>query len=175
MNTPSPELVRLGAVFQGGTVVRYHTTPMPIRQNVAEHTFGVIAILFELCYPTQELIRAALHHDIAEKVTGDIPYSAKRRFPALDKASLDAEAEVNTLWQLNTHLTPEERQLLKLADMLELVHFCYCQRKLGVRGPLMTVLENGKIACDQLIAETVSEKARAFATEFLEHISQAQD
>jgi len=118
----------------GGGVRRFHTRPTIDHQTVAAHSWGVAALLFEICDPSVNLLRAAIYHDVAEYDTGDIPATAKWMSKSL-KATLD-ELELQIERGLGieaANLSREERWLLKFADMLELVWYSVEQRKMGNR------------------------------------------
>lgn len=66
-----------------------------------------------------ELLHAARHHDEAERVLGDLPGPAKARFPELAAAYEEAEREVLADMGLSWSLTPQEADILHLADKLE--------------------------------------------------------
>ena len=66
-----------------------------------------------------ELLHAARHHDEAERIVGDLPGPAKARFPALAAAYEEAEREVLADMGLSWSLTPQEADILHLADKLE--------------------------------------------------------
>lgn len=106
------------------SVKRYHTVMhVAMPETVGHHTCQVLAMLFYLFddHPPLYLVRHALHHDAAELVTGDIPATAKWKFPAIAKAVEEAEDEVAQNVGLETcELDPQHRALLKFADMMDL-------------------------------------------------------
>ena len=70
-------------MLETGDVWRWHTVPS-LRQNVAEHAWGVATILaLYHPHPSADLLRAALIHDCHEKQFGDIPSPTKRAVPEL--------------------------------------------------------------------------------------------
>jgi len=77
----------------------------------------------------QELNFAALHHDEAEKVIGDMPGPAKDRFPVLVAEYAAAEKIVLAEMGLHWDLTNFETAILHLADKLDAVLWA---RKFGV-------------------------------------------
>lgn len=124
---------KLKFVLQGGAVRRYHTMRTLHAQNVAEHSFGVAWLVYLLTdgKPSVNLLMAALGHDIAEHVTGDLPAPAKRamelgaRFAAAeDVATVAAGLDI-------PELTEEESKILKLADTAELVLYCMQEVSMG--------------------------------------------
>ena len=114
----------LGYLREAFMVRRYHTVGHVAREEtVGHHTCNVIAILFHLFddNPPMYLVKHALHHDAAEGMTGDIPATAKWKFPALAKACDEAESEVAKAAGLSeVELEPLYRDLLKYADMMDL-------------------------------------------------------
>ena len=66
-----------------------------------------------------DLLFAALHHDAAEAVVGDMPGPAKERFPALAAAYEKAELAVLIEMGLTWNLTRLESDMLHLADKLD--------------------------------------------------------
>ena len=108
-------------------LTRYHTAPMQMeRQTVGAHSYAV-SILIDQLWPdsSKQLIMAALYHDVPEIVLGDIPATAKWDYPELHQAFERAEKKVMDDLGLNFVLTAEEKNRLKMADMLELVMYCH--------------------------------------------------
>jgi 5'-deoxynucleotidase YfbR-like HD superfamily hydrolase len=66
-----------------------------------------------------DLPYAALHHDAAEQVLGDMPAPAKARFPALAAAYAKAELQVLTEMGKTWNLTRTENDILTLCDKLD--------------------------------------------------------
>jgi 5'-deoxynucleotidase YfbR-like HD superfamily hydrolase len=120
----------------GGKVKRYHTVDTIKNETVAQHTYGVMSIIADLCHgvPSTNLMMAALCHDIAEQVTGDIPAPAKWDYPELSEAIKNAEAKIEEEYGVVYRLTPTEQTLLKAADTLDLIYFCIEERQLGNIG-----------------------------------------
>ena len=81
-----------------------------------------------------DLPRAALHHDEAERVVGDIPGPAKVRFP--DLAFAYAQAERVAMAEMGIEpfdLKPTEKRILAICDGLDAVQWAM---KCGADGPL---------------------------------------
>lgn len=119
------------ALRNGGTVRRYHTHYTAQTDTVASHSWGV-ATLVDMLYggaAPAHMLRAALHHDIAEYRYGDIPSPTKRLLHNMDLKKYE-DIYMRDVG-LFTELTDMERQLLKIADMLE--GACFCSEEL-VRG-----------------------------------------
>ncbi len=106
-------------------VLRFHTVPTLHRQNVGEHTFGVLSILLEV-WPSAgtELIKAALYHDAPEAVVGDTPSPALREFGILKDGVGIAESVVRNKYGLHTTLTVQDEKVLRFCDIMECMIFC---------------------------------------------------
>ena len=119
-------------IRNGGAVKRFHMIPTNNEQTVAAHSWGVACIVLDL-WPdaSVHLLRAALHHDVPECVTGDIPATAKWRFPELSVALSRAETEIELEIGLDMRLGDKDAYRLKVADMLELLWYCVEEERLG--------------------------------------------
>lgn len=118
--------------FKAGIVKRYHTVDMITEQTVAAHSWGVALIICEVVKkPSTELLKAALYHDIAEAVTGDIPATSKWRFGDIDTAVKRAEQQVEKNLGLKFKLTVKDKRILKFADMMELIIHAWREYRLG--------------------------------------------
>lgn len=115
----------IASLRAGGKVKRCHTLQTITTQTVAEHSWGV-AILLQKFFPesSKQLLLAALSHDIAEVLTGDIPADAKWMFKDLKNITEMIERQYNEQLGIDYHLTDEEKHILKLCDLLELLLFC---------------------------------------------------
>lgn len=134
----------------GGSVKRYHTRFTIGEQTVAAHSWGVAAILLDICEPSVDLLRAALLHDVAEHVIGDTPANAKWASPDLKDALKDAEHAVEQEYKLAVPLNEEDALMLSIADMLELMWYCLEQRRIG-NTTLDDVWSNGLMALSDRI------------------------
>jgi len=121
-------------VMESGKTLRYHTVESTRHQTVADHSWGVAIICLEI-WPTASvpsaLIEKALFHDCAEMFTGDVPAHAKWGNPELKELLDRIEQKVEVDMGIDIDLSPEERKILKLADMLELLFHTVSQLKLG--------------------------------------------
>lgn len=123
-------------IFNGGNSTRYHTFDVHTRQCIGNHSFGV-AWMCELITEgraSKNLIMAALAHDLAEHIVGDIPAPAKR---ALNLQKLYDEFETQHLVEAgigNYQLLAWEKTVLKLSDCMEGLQFCIRERKFGNRN-----------------------------------------
>lgn len=127
---------QLKFIYKGAKTKRFHTADTLTEQSVGEHSFGV-AWLVVLMHPTarKELILAALAHDLAEHIVGDVSSPTKRKYPALKVAVDEVEGAALSKIGLDfeTYLTPHELKLLKTADMLDGMMFCVRERCMGSR------------------------------------------
>lgn len=128
---------RLTFIFRGGKTKRYHTEDTMTEQTVADHSFGV-AMLVELMAPEcrKELILAALTHDLAEHLVGDISAPVKRANPEI-KLVLDhmESTRLNRVgFNYEEKLTKEEHYILKAADYIDGMMFCVRERRMGSRA-----------------------------------------
>lgn len=116
-----------------GHTRRCHIKQTIGHQTVAEHSYNVAMLCWRLHdrEPSAELLKAALFHDLAETVTGDIPAPVKWHSPAI-KAELEkVEAIFDKIFHLEVSLSPTEELILKWADSLELMWYCVDQIRLG--------------------------------------------
>lgn len=113
--------------------MRWHTEGPLQMQTLADHQWGVAMLAMYLtdnkC--TLFLVRAALVHDCAELIIGDIPAPTKWKFGSLlEEAERKAEEEMGiTVWLEN--ITPDEQELLSVADRMEALLFSYEELLLG--------------------------------------------
>lgn len=124
-------------VRQGGSVKRFHTWPTIGDQTVAAHTWGVLAIILAIePNASGALLRRAIYHDLAEYDTGDVPSSAKWASMELKKMMDKVEDHFNHLHNFpgDETLTDLEKDILKMADLMEMLWFCYEQYMIGNRG-----------------------------------------
>ena len=111
------------------TVARWHQNPDPrLRESgdtIDTHQRRVAALCLSLAarmglpMTGSDLPHAALHHDEAERVLGDMPGPAKAAFPRLAAAYEEAEREVLARMGLRWTLTAAETRVLKLCDRLD--------------------------------------------------------
>ncbi len=145
-------------IFDGGSSTRYHTLPVHNRQTIADHSFGV-AWLCELITngeASKNLIMAALAHDLAEHIVGDIPSPAKRAlkigamYDVIEQEHLKGAGIVYA-----NNLTKEEALTLRFSDMLEGAMFSIQERKLGNLNVAVVFL-NFSAYILQLLSDTTS-------------------
>jgi 5'-deoxynucleotidase YfbR-like HD superfamily hydrolase len=116
-----------------GAVKRYHVVRTLRQQDVAAHSWGVVALV--LCVqpqPSAALMTAAVMHDMPELRTGDVPATAKWESEKLRDA-LDAMEQIFAQ-QFNipgAALTELEQRILKWCDLAELVFWCLEEQAMG--------------------------------------------
>ena len=119
-------------VLHSGDVVRFHNHVGIDKQKMSDHQWGV-ALIVQHIYPdcSKALLVAAMTHDAAEYLTGDIPFPAKQESPAL--ANILRTIETNWEEKNGVHfdLANEEHDVLKMADTLEGMWYCVHQVRLG--------------------------------------------
>ena len=122
-------------VYESGRTIRYHANPNMnhLGQTVADHTWGMIAMLFYLHpNPSPELIGYITFHDSEERWIGDIPFPAKRHMPDL-VAQHEAMGKIICQQAGLPHFTisEEDKQWVKLLDRLEAYQFAKLHNKLS--------------------------------------------
>jgi 5'-deoxynucleotidase YfbR-like HD superfamily hydrolase len=107
------------------TVIRFHASPDPALQNSGDnidvHQLRVRLWCGQICRSlgvevSPDLDKAALNHDEAERILGDVPGPAKERFWYLRWAYAIAERAVLREMGLTWNLTRQENDILQLAD-----------------------------------------------------------
>mgnify|MGYP003112882532 CR=1 FL=1 len=122
-----PSIKTLTTVWDAQFLLRYHTVAMQAeRQTVGAHSYAV-SVLIDQLWPdsSKQLIMASLYHDVPEIILGDIPATAKWAYPEVQQAFEKAEKKVFEELGLIFVLTPDEKNRLKMADMLELVLYSH--------------------------------------------------
>ena len=137
--SPSAEFYK--AMVRAGRVKRWHTVDTVATQNVADHTYGVMATLMFITdgEASRALLLAALSHDILEGITGDVPHPFKRQYPDEYKFLEDA-AESQLPEGFAPTISKEEMNLLKVADLLECGVWATHELALGNAGALPIML-----------------------------------
>lgn len=115
---------------------RFHNAAVLTENTVAQHSWGVAWFVYLLSceLPRAEVLLAAMAHDLAEQITGDMPAPAKR---LLGIRGLLADKENEVLGQFHMDfenvLTVEEERIVGLADCMDGMLFCIKERQLGNR------------------------------------------
>ena len=139
--TPPTIKDRIQFVHEGGAVVRFHQHIGHVLDTDARHSHGVAMLCYFLTdgAPSVNLLMAALTHDLAEQVVGDIPYTAKRNIPGLKATCAAMEQEVLSKYGLAFTLTEAEQRTLRLADALDGMLYCCHEAALGNHTALRRV------------------------------------
>ncbi len=141
-------LIWLETARLAGKVDRLHATPTIQKYTVAEHVYNAMIIGIELCnmegMDSERVIRAILIHDVEESYTGDVLGHIKV-IPTIKAAMTEIEVAwskdniPNHHWKIQ--LTGKGRYIVKLADKLELAHFCLDELDMGNRStPFIQVI-----------------------------------
>lgn len=156
-------------LWDGGYTARFHTVPTLRVDTVGHHSYNVACLLMTLRPDAPvEVIRAALKHDAAEHVVGDMPAPTKRRLPDYHTLKLGATEEVISFREafgkletdvaaqcgvsLEQDLIPEDVWLIKLCDALDGFRFCVQERMMGNRHHKLTEAgENFKAYAQKLL------------------------
>jgi 5'-deoxynucleotidase YfbR-like HD superfamily hydrolase len=119
-------------IATGAEVTRYHTVLTFNNETVGHHSHGV-AMMVLMMKPdaSASLLKAALYHDLAEQVVGDIPSPAKRRFGLGERLDRLELAVIEEAGIENPILSDEEARVLKLADIAQGALFCAREIQLG--------------------------------------------
>lgn len=114
-------MIPIVALHAAARTKRWHTHETIRSQNLADHSWGV-AMTVAAISPnwSRGLMFAALTHDLHETELGDIPYPAKRSYPALKDISDNQQLHYEKSNGIHVTLTREEEAILKWADMYEL-------------------------------------------------------
>lgn len=138
-------------VRNAGDVIRYHTRKVINRQDVANHTWNVMRIYTERYgIPRAEVYAHILYHDVAEVITGDIPFQIKRNMPQMKQAS-DA-AEEYAMWKLGidySKLTEQEAHQVKVCDLVEMHEYARAEIAHG-NTMAWDIVDNIETALEQM-------------------------
>jgi 5'-deoxynucleotidase YfbR-like HD superfamily hydrolase len=119
--------------WRAGKVVRMHTAPQQHRENIAEHTWGVIYLLIRY-FPdcSKDLLVAAHAHDTGEQATGDMPGHVKWADKDFgEKLGLMEQEHIAKLGYPVISLSQEEEYLLEILDKTEFAVSCLHELRLG--------------------------------------------
>lgn len=135
---------QLNALIRGSAVKRFHTVSTITTETVGEHSHSVamLALIITDRQASAALLAAALVHDLAEYMTGDIPAPLKRLVSDRTRVDLkDFEANILVGAGLCVWLNDEDKRILKCCDILSGLLFCAKEFRLGNTGVL-------EIACN---------------------------
>jgi 5'-deoxynucleotidase YfbR-like HD superfamily hydrolase len=152
-----------GSPPKARNVFRYNGTDTIKRESVAEHSYGVAVIAGVLTkkilsqgkFSINEALvyEMALFHDYEELYAGDIPAPFKINNPAfadkydmacqsyLVNLSLQSDDEARHFMNI-PYMDSIERRIVKIADILQLISYCYTELRMG-NSLIKDVLKNG--------------------------------
>ena len=125
-------MIDIESIMESRNVSRFHAAPYVSPQIISDHSWGV-AMLCQYFEPdcSKALIMAALTHDCAELITGDIPASFKMDNPEIRPWIQDYEKKVERDMGTNIELEEHEKRLLKICDALEGMTYCVQRFHMG--------------------------------------------
>ena len=133
------DVTRIKFAREGAAVLRTHTQAGIGPHFVGMHTFNMITML-KILHPNPSitLVWAVMEHDIAERMTGDMPRPAKKA-GLLDDARQSAFEEHLNIAVFgedhNSQLNEEELKWLSGLDMLEF--YCWCKDQIMMGNRMM--------------------------------------
>lgn len=137
-------------MIAGSEVTRYHTIRTIQTESVGHHSHQV-AVLCAILYPnaSAQLLKAALFHDLAEHVTGDIPSPSKKKYGIGEQVS---ELEDTLLRDVGFEikLDAHDKRCLKFADIFQGALFCVRELQLGNEGLRIVYLRYKSYAEDMI-------------------------
>lgn len=155
-------------IYSGARVKRFHTASTLQQQTIAEHSFGVAWLCEWLTggKASKDLILAALSHDLAEQLTGDIPSPAKRSL-GIQEVVGHREATIlqNNNIDYESRLTGTELRVLKLADALDGMVFCVHEHTLGNKA-MRQIFNRFKTYVKEAVTEEHKDKVLLLLTNF---------
>lgn len=120
---------RIEFFLDGAETERYHTIRTLQRETVGHHSHGV-AMFVVLLGGGEIAIKAALFHDLAEHVLGDIPSPAKKKYGIGEQVN-ELEEQLLKGVGFNTELMEASKRMLKFADIFQGMTFCTREVKMG--------------------------------------------
>lgn len=115
---------------------RFHNAAVLTENTVAQHSWGVawFAYLLSPERPAARVLLAAMAHDLAEQITGDMPAPAKRLL-GIRGMLADKENEVLRRFGMDfeNELNEAEERIVGLADCMDGMLYCVKERQLGNR------------------------------------------
>jgi 5'-deoxynucleotidase YfbR-like HD superfamily hydrolase len=124
-----------GSLRHAGGVERYHTWPTIRKQTVADHTYHVLRIYYEIFGPpSPEVTTYVLFHDSPEVKYGDPPFPAKRDNPELKRVYTALENQYYDEMFGFDHsalVDDEEIRRVKICDLLEMWEFGCVELRMG--------------------------------------------
>lgn len=143
----------LDALYSSMRVCRWHTHAACVKQDVGQHTIGMLAVLEKFHpSPSANLMRAIIYHDAAEIKTGDFPHEMKEEFPELRAIEEFAAAQYFDEHNFpEIELTEDEKLWLNFADNMEVYIFLSQEVVNGnyLTGTLREVMGNALVKANE--------------------------
>lgn len=126
---------QLTMIVRSARVRRYHTEDTQQQQNVGEHTYGVMWLVYVLTNGacSKDLLLAAMMHDAPEYTTGDVPAPVKKQYGVKPVFDAMEDELFESLHIPQPVISDTEARTLKLADCLEGALFCLSEAYRGNR------------------------------------------
>jgi 5'-deoxynucleotidase YfbR-like HD superfamily hydrolase len=173
-------------MWRGGETRRYHGFRMLMEDTVGHHSYNVACvIMFLRPDASARLLRAALKHDMAEHLVGDMPAPTKRNLPNYESRPIPGDGpasfrEVFAAYEddvmRSVGVEPEnlldgEAWVLKLADSMDGMRFCIQERQLGnrTRGLEEVYRAFRSYVCELLYGEVLQPLDELFAEKINAH------
>ena len=138
-------ITNLRKIMDSSIVKRYHTCHTIKEQTTGAHQWGCGIICLALkpnC--SKDVLVYALLHDVAEKVTGDIPAMVKRLY-LTDCQFREQIGSLEKNFQPLPELSPLDVLIVRIADILELLWFCAKEIEMGNKNDdIVSCWKNGK-------------------------------
>jgi 5'-deoxynucleotidase YfbR-like HD superfamily hydrolase len=119
-------------MWRGGMTRRFHTFPAHIGDTVGEHSYLTACLTYLMGGEAIKgrVIMAALTHDMAEHIMGDIPAPTKRAFSDIADFGVHEESLLDDNgWGFP--LSKPEKRLVKLADIYASILTCVKEAATG--------------------------------------------
>jgi len=88
--------------------------------NILDHQQRCFELVMDfVLFPSNHLMWAVSYHDQAEVILGDMPFTAKRDWPALAAAYERADAEINDKYGVPQPANDYDRDVIKFVDRLD--------------------------------------------------------
>ena len=123
---------------RAGLVPRYHAQIHLSNQSVAEHTWQVLRIITTV-WPQvpADVLKQIIYHDIAEGVTGDMPYPTKladlKLKRLMDEAECRAINDMEKVWGIPEipTLDQQTKAIVKACELVEMWEWALYEKNLG--------------------------------------------
>lgn len=139
---------RIEFFLDGAETERYHTIRTLQRETVGHHSHGV-AMFVVLMGGGMAVLRAALFHDLAEHILGDLPSPAKKKYGIGEQVN-ELEEQLLEGVGFNVELDVRSERILKFADIFQGMSFCSREVKMG-NAKLVSVFYRYKTYAEELI------------------------